>query len=83
MSVGRLYETESKTDTRPASTDTIRAVKAVVSVPVSAIGGINESNIDQVIAAGADMVAVISAVCSAPDPADAARTLSRRFVDGR
>jgi len=83
VSVGRLYETESKTDTRPASTDTIRAVKAVVSVPVSAIGGINESNIDQVIAAGADMVAVISAVCSAPDPADAARTLSRRFVDGR
>jgi len=79
VSVGRLFETGSKADTRPASTDTIREVKIAVSVPVCAIGGINESNIDQVIAAGADMVAVISAVCSAPDPRDAARRLAGHF----
>jgi len=79
VSVGRLFETGSKADTRPASTDTIREVKIAVSVPVCAIGGINESNIDQVIAAGADMVAVISAVCSAPDPGEAARRLAGHF----
>jgi len=79
VSVGRLFETGSKADTRPASTDSIREVKIAVSVPVCAIGGINESNIDQVIAAGADMVAVISAVCSAPDPRDAARRLAGHF----
>ena len=79
VSVGRLYETASKTDTRPATTDTIRAVKATVSIPVCAIGGINESNIDAVIAAGADMVAVISVVCAAEDPREAARRLAERF----
>jgi thiamine-phosphate pyrophosphorylase len=79
VSVGRLYETGSKADTRPATTETIRAVKAAVAVPVCAIGGINETNIDDVIAAGADMAAVISAVCAAPDPREATRRLAARF----
>ena len=76
VSVGRLFETGSKEDTRPATTETLSAVIAAVSVPVCAIGGINESNIDEVIAAGADMAAVIGAVCVAPDPRAAARGLA-------
>jgi thiamine-phosphate pyrophosphorylase len=79
VSVGRLYETGSKSDTRPATIDTIRAVKAAVSVPICAIGGINESNIDEVLAAGAEMAAVISAVCGSLDPREAARMLAARF----
>jgi len=79
VSVGRLFETGSKDDTRPATTETLRAVKAAVSVPVCAIGGINESNIDEVIEAGADMVAVIDAVCAAANPRAAARGLAGRF----
>jgi thiamine-phosphate pyrophosphorylase len=67
VSVGRLYPTGSKDDTRPATLDTLQAVKAAVSLPLAAIGGINESNIDEVIAAGADMVCVIGAVVAAPD----------------
>jgi thiamine-phosphate pyrophosphorylase len=57
-------------------------VKAAVDVPVVAIGGINASNIDEVLAAGADAVAVISAVCGADDPREAARRLAERF-EGR
>jgi len=79
VSVGRLFKTGSKSDTRPTSTNTVRAVKAAVSVPVCAIGGINESNIDEVIAAGADIVAVISAVCEAVNPREAAQQLTWRF----
>ncbi len=80
VSVGRLFATGSKADTRPATLDALRVVKAAVSVPVCAIGGINESNIDDVIAAGADMAAVISAVISAPDVREAARRLAARFA---
>jgi thiamine-phosphate pyrophosphorylase len=80
VSVGRLFETGSKSDTRPATTDTIRAVKAAVSLPVCAIGGINETNIGDVIAAGADMAAVISAVCAAANPQETARRLAARFA---
>ena len=79
VSVGRLYPTGSKEDTRPATPATLREVKAAVSVPVCAIGGINESNIDEVIAAGADMAAVMAAVIAAPDVREAARRLARRF----
>lgn len=79
VSVGRLYPTGSKSDTRPATLDTLRAVKAAVSIPVCAIGGIDESNIDDVIAAGADMVSVIAAVIAAPDVPEAARRLMSRF----
>ena len=81
VSVGRLFPTGSKDDTRPATAETLRAVKASVSLPVCAIGGINESNIDDVLAAGADMAAVIAAVTAAPDVREAARRLAARFRD--
>ena len=80
VSVGRLFPTGSKADTRPATLDALRAVKAAVSVPVCAIGGINESNIDSVIATGADMVSVIAAVIAADDIRETARTLASRFA---
>ena len=79
VSVGRLFPTGSKDDTRPATLETLRAVKAAVSLPVCAIGGINETNIDEVLAAGADMAAVIAAVIAAPDVTAAARRLAARF----
>lgn len=80
VSAGRLFPTGSKQDTRPATLETLRAVKTAVSVPVCAIGGIDESNIDAVIAAGADMVSVIAAVARAEDVREAARRLASHFA---
>jgi thiamine-phosphate pyrophosphorylase len=84
IAIGAIYPTSSKEParTRAASLDVLRDVKGAVRVPVVAIGGINASNIDGVIAAGADAVAVISAVCGAEDVRGGARELSGRF-DGR
>jgi thiamine-phosphate diphosphorylase len=79
VAVGSIFSTTSKETTRPASLEILREVKAAVSVPVVAIGGIAEGNVDSVIAAGADAVAVISAVCLADDVGAAARRLSSRF----
>jgi thiamine-phosphate pyrophosphorylase len=79
VSVGNLFGTTSKEDTRPATLDTLREVRAAVSVPVCAIGGIDEANIASVIAAGADMASVISAVGSADDPRAAAQRLAAAF----
>ncbi len=81
VAVGSIFATGSKGDTRPASPERLREVKAAVDLPVVAIGGINASNTDQVLAAGADAVAVISAVCSADDVRAAARELAGRFGD--
>lgn len=80
VSIGRLFPTASKHDTRPATLDTLRGVKAAVSLPVCAIGGIDQSNIDDVIAAGADMVSVIGAIVAAEDVREAARRLASHFA---
>jgi thiamine-phosphate diphosphorylase len=79
VAVGAIFATGTKGNTRPADVERIRAVKAAVRAPVVAIGGINASNIAQVVEAGADAAAVISAVCGADDPRTAAAELSRAF----
>ena len=79
VSVGNLFGTTSKDDTRPATLDTLREVKAAVAVPVCAIGGIDDTNIAEVIASGADMASVISAVIAADDPRAAAQRLAAKF----
>lgn len=79
IAVGSIYSSPSKEDTRPAGLETLRQVKAQVSLPIVAIGGINEHNVADVIAAGADAVAVIGAVAGADDVRDAARRIAAKF----
>ena len=55
--------------------DGIRCARELTTLPLVAIGGINESNVAGVIKTGADCVAVISAVTMADDPEAAARRL--------
>jgi thiamine-phosphate diphosphorylase len=82
IAIGSIFPTSSKEPerTRAASPARLSEVKAAVGVPVVAIGGIDASNIEEVLRAGADAVAVISAVCSADDPEQAARELAERQV---
>ncbi|MBI2886936.1 MAG: thiamine phosphate synthase [Chloroflexi bacterium] len=75
IAVGSIYPTNSKEDTRPAGLETLRRVREMTTRPLVAIGGITEENVEAVMAAGADAVAVISAVCSAADPKVAAHRL--------
>lgn len=79
VSVGNLFGTTSKEDTRPATLEMLHAVRAAVSVPVCGIGGINESNIRSVVDTGASMACVISAVVGADDPRAAASRLASAF----
>jgi thiamine-phosphate diphosphorylase len=82
VAVGAVFATSSKATTRPADIARIEDVKAAVRVPVVAIGGINAGNIGEVVAAGADAAAVISAVCAAADPRAAAAELAAAFGAG-
>jgi thiamine-phosphate diphosphorylase len=84
VAVGAVFATQSKEPerTRPASPERVREVKAAVRVPVVAIGGIDASNVGQVVDEGADAAAVIRAVCAADDPEAAAREIARAFGTG-
>jgi thiamine-phosphate pyrophosphorylase len=77
VAVGSMYPTATKAGFQLVGPDLLRRVRPDVPVPLVAIGGITESNVGEVMAAGADAAAVISAVCGAPDPQGAtARFLS-------
>jgi thiamine-phosphate pyrophosphorylase len=85
--VGGVFATLSKEqDNPPIGPEGLARIAAVLrrrapNVPVVGIAGIDAGNAAAVIAAGADGVAVISALSLAPDPAAAARAL-RAVVDG-
>jgi thiamine-phosphate pyrophosphorylase len=76
IGVSPVFPTPTKTDTKGAwGLSGLAKIKAFSRHPLVAIGGINESNAREVIAAGADCIAVVSAICAAPDPAAATRNL--------
>jgi thiamine-phosphate pyrophosphorylase len=82
--LGPIFETPSKAAYGPAlTTAALLDARAVTSLPILAIGGIKQAQVRDVMEAGADGVAVISAVMSAPDPAAAASGLLAAVAEGR
>ncbi|MGH3322370.1 MAG: thiamine phosphate synthase [Streptosporangiaceae bacterium] len=83
LAASPVWATPTKPDTTaPMGLDGLTALRdeAPAHLPLVAIGGIDESNAASVIEAGADGVAVVSAICAAHDPGAAARRL-RAIVD--
>jgi hydroxymethylpyrimidine kinase/phosphomethylpyrimidine kinase/thiamine-phosphate diphosphorylase len=76
---GAMYPTGSKEVRYMPGPGLLNSVKTAVSLPVVAIGGISRDNAGPVIDAGADAIAVISAVLSHPEPGLAATELSLLF----
>lgn len=82
IGISPVFPSTSKTDTGPPLTlEGIRRIRQRVRLPLVAIGGITSENAGAVIAAGADGIAVISAIVSAPCPEKSARRL-REIIDG-
>lgn len=76
LGVSPVFATPTKTDTStPWGLDGLRQVRAATALPLVAIGGIDHGNAVQVLQAGADGLAVVSAICSANDPRAAAAQL--------
>ena len=79
VAVGSIYPTSTKSGFQLVGLDLIRRVRSEVPVPLVGIGGITAENAGAVLAAGADAVAVISALCAAPDPEAATRGFLARL----
>lgn len=75
VGVGPIYPTKSKETRPPAGPSLVARVRAVTTLPIVGIAGIGPGRAAPVVAAGADGVAVISAVLDAPDPVEAATVL--------
>jgi thiamine-phosphate pyrophosphorylase len=79
IGVGAIYPTSSKQTAKVVGLETLRQVKKTVSLPLVAIGGITAEKLNELKAAGADSVAVISAVLGADSPENATRELIAQF----
>ncbi|GLV14072.1 thiamine-phosphate synthase [Alicyclobacillus hesperidum] len=79
VGVGAVFPTTTKADAIHSGIDTLRAIAGTSSIPVVAIGGIDIARAPQVLAAGADGLAVVSAIMSAPSPRDAARAFASLY----
>ena len=87
LGVGAVYATGSKADIDDEEydigLDPVRDIDEAVDIPFVGIGGITAENAAEVVAAGADGVAVITAVTAAGDPARATRKLGEAVAEGR
>jgi thiamine-phosphate pyrophosphorylase len=84
LALSPTFSTVSKGDAGPGhGLDRLREIRRAVSIPVVAIGGISRQNVRDVIAAGADGIAVISAVVASPDITAAARELKDLVRESR
>ncbi len=75
---GPVYPTTSKNDAGPVTgIEILKEVVNTISIPIIAIGGVTIENTPEVICAGAQGIAVISAVCCQENPEQATRDLSQ------
>jgi thiamine-phosphate pyrophosphorylase len=83
LGYGAMFPTPTKSDAEYAGPAMLAVVKRRVRLPVVAIGGITALNMSEVLAAGADLVAVVSAVFGAADPPRAAADLLAAMTAAR
>ena len=80
LGISPVYATPTKTDTAtPWGLSGLRQVRALTGLPLVAIGGIHQGNAAEVLQAGADGLAVVSAICSAAEPGAAAQFFKELF----
>jgi thiamine-phosphate pyrophosphorylase len=82
FAVGPVFATPTKREYPPVGTELVAYAAAHTRVPFFAIGGIDAGNVAEVVASGAERVAVVRAIQDAPDPGQAARTLRERVEAG-
>jgi thiamine-phosphate pyrophosphorylase len=75
IAIGSVFPTLTKKEAIVVGVHAVRELKRTISAPLVAIGGINESNVAEVVAAGADAVAVVSAILSERDVKGAVQKL--------
>jgi len=77
IGVSPVFSTPTKMDTKDAwGLEGLAKIKTFSRHPLVAIGGINESNVREVVKAGADCIAVVSAICASSYPEAAARRIN-------
>ena len=81
IGVGSIFPTSSKQDAKQLPSGMLQIIKEAVSIPVIAIGGINETNSGKLKKYNLDGVAVVSSITKADDPESAAQRLYKSLYE--
>jgi thiamine-phosphate pyrophosphorylase len=76
LGVGAIFPTGTKTDADQVTLKELAEIKAIVNIPVVAIGGIDAETVDSVLQTGVDGVAIVSAIMAQADIRGATRNLA-------
>jgi thiamine-phosphate pyrophosphorylase len=79
LAIGPVYATGTKPGAKPVTLEYVRWAAAHATVPWFAIGGINLQTLDDVLAAGAKRVCVVTAILNAPDLTKACAEFRQRL----
>jgi thiamine-phosphate pyrophosphorylase len=79
VAIGPVYATGTKPGARPVTLEYVRWAAANVRIPWFAIGGINLDNLDEVVAAGARRICVVSAILNSDDIAATCGAFKQRL----
>ncbi|MCC8197565.1 MAG: thiamine phosphate synthase [Tannerellaceae bacterium] len=84
IGISPIFSTPTKTDTAPAlGLEGIRQISVLSRHPGVGIGGVHISNVEEIIEAGANGVAVVSALMSSPEPEATAKEFIHRINQAR
>lgn len=84
IGVGSIFATTTKSDAGdPVGVERITEVSKATTLPAFAIGGIDKTNAADVIRAGADGIAVVSAIMASSNPQESAQTLFSIILSAR
>ncbi|AVP54286.1 thiamine-phosphate synthase [Clostridium tetani] len=79
LGVGAIFPTNSKKDAESTSIETLKEIKNAVNIPIVAIGGINENNVQKLKETNIDGIAVISTILEKEDVKKACEELTGFF----
>lgn len=80
IAIGPIYPTGTKPTAKPVTLEYVRWAAANVRLPWFAIGGVNLQTLDEVLAAGATRICVVSAILNAPNVIEACRAYKQRLA---
>ena len=81
ITFGPIFDTPSKAGLlKPTGVEEIQKLKNEINIPIVALGGINERNVESVLNGGADGIAVISSIMQVENPEGAAKCLFNKII---
>ena len=80
LGVGAIYPTTTKVITQPTSIETLKAIATTVSIPIVAIGGIKEDNMEPLEGTGIAGVAIVSEIMKADNIQEKCQSLRKKVA---